>query len=85
MRDFFAVSHKYRLAPSRVAHAQLFTKSWHLNDAIKKILLQNYQPEPSVYHIVGDTLYVQDTDTVSSNLLNLNAGDVSNDLLDLDR
>ena len=85
MRDFFAVSHKYRIAPKALATAQLFTKSWHLNDAIKKLLFENQQPEPSVYHIVGDTLYAQDIDTVSSDLLKLNAGVVSNDLLDLDR
>lgn len=62
MNDFFAVSHKYRLVLTLSSEPQLFTKSWHLNDIIKKILLMNLSADY--------TVYVTDTDNNSSDLNN---------------
>ena len=90
MKDFFIVSHKYVSPPNREipADPQLFTKSWHLNDIIKKLLMPIEQPvTPGVYNVLGDTLYTPNTDDTTSYILNLNSGlgVVSSDTLDLDR
>jgi len=43
MRDFFVVSHKYatNIPSTEPIEPNLFTKCWHLNNAIKRLLQLN--------------------------------------------
>lgn len=85
MKDFFIVAHKYATNIVVDTMPDLSTKSWHLNDAIKKVIMSMQQPS-SEYHVEGDTLYAMTDDDVVSALLRINSGlgNVNSDTLDLD-
>lgn len=66
MRDFFIVSHKYATNKQNIepVDPNLFTKCWHLNNAIKRLLkLSSIQAQNSVYSLSNPPSNVNTNDS----------------------